>query len=119
MPKNKRTKQTKHRVQKGAGYNLPLEYFGKHSDKYYEATHDFVKPPSNLKAVSFGSSDASSNSTGPTLNQFHHKISTTQLHKQNGGASPYDKIVNPQTNRKVGIHTTLGRKILKQYLSNY
>lgn len=119
MPKNKRTKQSKHRVQKGSGYNLPLEYFGTQSDKYYEPTHDLVKPPHNLKAVSFGSSDAGTNSTGPTLHQFNHKSVPVPLHKQTGGASPYDKIVNPQTNRKVGIHTALGRKILKQYLSNY
>lgn len=123
MPKNskkqsKQSRSSKHRVQKGAGYNLPLEYFGTQSDKYYESGHDFTKPPSHLRAVSFGTHDSSSNHTGPKLDLFHHKQEPVSLHKQAGGASPYDKIVNPFTNRKVGVHTPLGRKILKGYLSN-
>ena len=107
------------RKQKAGGYNLPLEYFGQDSNKYYETGHPSNSPPSHLKAVSFGISDSVKNHTGPNLDAYHHKLNDTFVAKQKGGFSPYEKIVNPATNRKVGIHTTLGRKILKNYLSQY
>jgi len=37
------------------------------------------------------------------------------LVQQNGGASPYDYIVNPNTKRRVKSNGRLGKKILKQY----
>lgn len=113
MPKKTRYSS---KTQSAGGYGLPLEYFGQYSDKYYDSGHTSISPPKHLKAVSYGIHDQSTKTTGPNLEAYHHKLNDNFV-KQKGGSLAYDKIVNPATNRKVGIHTKLGRKILKNYLS--
>jgi hypothetical protein len=99
--------------QKAGAIILPSEYFGNTSGRYFEPGSSQL----NISDSAYGPNIATSRgipinplSMGPNLGPTNH----TSL--QTGGKHVYDYIVNPETNRKVSIHTRLGKNILLNYL---
>tara|TARA_B100000925_G_C22000778_1_gene471190 strand:+ start:2054 stop:2410 length:357 start_codon:yes stop_codon:yes gene_type:complete len=106
------------RKQKGGRVAFPSEYFGGNSGRYFAPGSVEL----NIGSSAYGANHATSrgtligqNLTGPDLGPTSHSGVQTGGYKQKGGAFNY--ITNPETNRKVKINSTLGKRILKNYLS--
>ena len=98
--------------QKAGAIVLPSEYFGNTSGRYFETGSSQL----NIGDSAYGPNIATSRgvvinplSMGPDLGPTNHNS------LQTGGKRVFDYIVNPETNRKVSIHTRLGKNILLNY----
>ena len=115
--------------QRGGRVTMPSEYYGTNSGRYFEAG----SPQLNIGSSAYGTNQPTSrgvligqNLTGPDLGATRHSGVQTggyprggtdfnSVRNQTGGAFQY--ITNPETNRKVSVHSTLGKRILKNYLN--
>ncbi len=106
--------------QRAGGTQLPSEYFGKSSGRYFP-TGDVALKPGNTaygeyvpKSYGVIRHTSQGMETGPNLATYPYSSNT-----QTGGfSSPYDTIVNPETNRKVSLSTRKGKRVLKNYLNS-
>lgn len=117
-------KRQQKKSQRGGAVLMPSEYFGKDSGKYFAEG----SPELSIGNSAYGANLATSrgiliqdNLMGPQLGPTSHSGLQTggkrqQKPKQTGGA--FDYIVNPETNRKVSVYSTLGRKIIKNYIAS-
>ena len=111
---------TKKNKQSGGRVLMPIQYFDPKNKvpMYYPDGAPQLKLPNNAYgetiAVSFGvpTGKAFPNSVGPNLAPYPNNSNL-----QTGG-SLYNKIVNPETGRKVNINGPIGRKVLKKYNSH-
>jgi hypothetical protein len=114
--------------QKGGAVLMPSEYFGKDSGRYFAEG----SPELTIGNSAYGANLPTSRGMliqndlmGPQLGPTSHsglqtggqrKRQQKPKQKQTGGA--FDYIVNPETNRKVSVYSTLGRKIIKNYIAS-
>lgn len=115
MPGTRKNRQTGGRV------GMPIQYFDPKASvpAYYHAGHHLLKPGNTAygpsSAVSYGEPTGFGKGlTGPNLAPYPNSTKT-----QTGGSSPYDKIVNPATGRKVSLFSKKGREVLGNYLNAY
>ena len=100
------------------GVGLPMEYFNPNSKvtHYYPSGDHHLKLGNNAYgpqvAVSYGATTTgSSGYTGPNMAPYPNSTAT-----HTGGGALYDRIVNPETGRKVSLFTSKGKRVLKNYL---
>ena len=116
---NKKNRNTR-RKQRGGESNatsqsvqMPMQYYDPNNHSTYA-----VNPPA-LAPSAYGTSypvshgmPSCNNMVGPSLGP-----SPGSSGLQTGGmAQLYSKIVNPDTGRKVSIHSNIGKRVLKNYL---
>ena len=111
---SKSKKQTTHK-QRGGRVTFPSEYFGTDSGRYFPEG----SPELQLGPSAYGVNVPTSRGilmtpelSGPDLAAANHSGIQTGGKKTN----PFEFIVNPETNRKVSIHSRVGKKILSNYL---
>jgi hypothetical protein len=122
--RNKRSfrKQKGNKTQRGGesttsqSVQMPMQYYDPNYQSTYAATAPALEPsaygPSH--AVSHGIASCN-NMVGPSLGP---SPGTSGL--QTGGmAQLYSKIVNPDTGRKVSIYSSVGKRVLKNYLKQF
>lgn len=109
------------RKQKGGRVTMPARYFNPKADvpRHYPANHEMLTKTYSsaygpINAVNTTQPNKCGTEMGPNLAPFNPHVQGSSL--QTGGAA-YNKIVNPMTNRKVASNSTLGRKIIKQYIN--
>jgi hypothetical protein len=110
------------RKQKGGAVLMPSEFYGKDSGRYFAEGSSEL----NISNSAYGNNLPTSRGIlidkdlmGPSLGPTSHSGMQTggkRKVQQHGGA--FNFIVNPETNRKVSVHTTLGRKIIKNYIAS-
>lgn len=108
------------RSQRGGRVSMPSAYYNPGDNTHYYPTgsSELTSHGNNAygphHAVSYGAPGPSSNFTGPNYAGYspQHPHSTAL---QTGGSHPYDRIVNPETGRRVSIYTKKGREVLRNY----
>jgi len=97
----KRTKVDK--TQKGGRVSLPSEYFGSDSGRYYKPG----SPELQLEPSAYGPNNVKNRSIGPAPN--HSNLQT--------GGGIYNKIINPETGRRVSVTSKKGKQIISNYIT--
>ena len=99
--------------QSGGKTVLPSEYFFKNSGRY--------TPENNVGMgvdSAYGPTFPTSRGTIIGKNMMGPDLGVYPNPNQQTGGSYYNKIINPMTGRRVGIKSTLGKRILQKYIDN-
>lgn len=110
--------------QRGGRVSMPLRYFDPDANVpayYATGSPQLTCAPTAYgpyKAVSHGvaSGPGFPRSVGPNLAP---APDASNLQTGGGYTSPYDKITNPATGRRVSIYTKKGKEVLSQYVNTY
>jgi hypothetical protein len=111
----RKSKQRTVKKQRGGRVTFPSEYFGTESGRYFPEGSPELQLGPSAYGVNVPTSRGvliSPELSGPDLAAANH------IGIQTGGkkTNPFEFIVNPETNRKVSIHSRVGKQILSNYL---
>ena len=118
--KNRQRRQQQ-KQQRGGNVDYPIQWFNPDAKvpAYYKPgsealTKEYASAYGPINAVNTTSPNSCMTEMGPNLAPFSPYENVSNM---TGGAQvAFQQIVNPLTNRKVNIHSRLGKQILQQYL---
>lgn len=131
MPQNNNRRQrsrTGRNRQTGGRVTLPSEYFGQNSGRYFATGSSELNIGNSAYGVNHPTSRGTcigNNVAGPELGATSHSgvqtggaiRSDVRVTHQTGCGKEFEYITNPDTNRKVSVHSRVGKRVLKNYLS--
>lgn len=130
MPQNNRRQRSRRQRnrQSGGRVTLPSEYFGQNSGRYFASGSSELKIGNSAYGVNHPTSRGTcigQNLNGPDLGPTSHSGVQTggfiragvRVTPQTGCGKPFEFITNPDSNRKVSIHSRIGKRVLRNYLN--
>jgi hypothetical protein len=108
---NRRNRQSGGTGGSGGGAQMPLQYFVPDANvpRYYPAGHQMLgHNPNALPPKACYMSHG--------FEPHNPYVKTTAI--QTGGAENWQFITNPETNRKVNVHSKKGKQVVTNYLNN-